>query len=112
MPHDLMQAQQLHPSTTALGIFAARLGKLKWICVQDLYTFCAFALLLQFCIFMLFISKARQHAHSPETTFKGVVNMIIAAVPTGVPTGQNPALAHPLLSCAQVFLEDDARLGG
>ena len=57
------------------------------LCIQDLYAFCAYALLLQLCIFMLFVSKAAQYAHSTEDIIQRVLNVFIAAVPTGAPTG-------------------------
>ena len=56
--------------------------------MQDLYAFCAYALLLQICIFMLFVSKASQYAHSTEDTLQRVLNVFIAAVPVGAPTGE------------------------
>lgn len=54
--------------------------------LQDLMRFCAFALLLQICIFCLYLNKARQFYHGPEEVFRRVVNVFIAAVPTGLAT--------------------------
>ena len=54
--------------------------------LQDLYRFCAFALLLQISIFFLYISKAHHFYHGPEETIKRVIDVFIAAVPTGLAT--------------------------
>ena len=56
------------------------------ICLQDLMRFCAFALLLQISIFCLYIEKARYIYHGPQEVFQRVVNVLIAAVPTGLAT--------------------------
>ena len=70
------------------------------LCMQDLYAFCAYALLLQICIFMLFVSKASQYAHSRADTVQRVLNVFIAAVPTGAPTGE----AYAQLVCKPAWL--------
>ena len=55
-------------------------------CLQDLMRFCAFALLLQISIFCLYIEKARHFYHGPQEVVQRVVNVLIAAVPTGLAT--------------------------
>ena len=54
--------------------------------LQDLYRFCVFALLLQLSIFFLYITKAGQFYHGPKEAVERVVNVFIAAVPTGLAT--------------------------
>ena len=64
--------------------------------LQDVYTFCGFALVLQLYIFVLFMVKASQYAHSTQDTVQRVINMLIAAVPTGAPTGAPCSSSKPL----------------
>lgn len=54
--------------------------------MQDLLRFCAFALLLQICIFFLYIESARQFYRGPQEVVERVVNVFVAAVPTGLAT--------------------------
>lgn len=54
--------------------------------LQDLLRFCAFALLLQICIFTLYIERARRFNQGPREVVERVVNVLIAAVPTGLAT--------------------------
>jgi len=42
---------------------------------------------------MLFVVKSSQYAHSTEDTTQRVVNMLIAAMPTGAPTSKFAAVA-------------------
>ncbi len=42
---------------------------------------------------MLFVVKSSQYAHSTEDTTQRVVNMLIAAMPTGAPTSESAAVA-------------------
>ena len=54
--------------------------------LQDLLCFCAFALLLQISIFVLYIDRARRSHHDPREVVERVVNVLVAAVPTGLAT--------------------------
>lgn len=65
--------------------------------LQDLLRFYFFAFLLQLCIFMLYAAKAGQHPESAQQHLNRVVNIFIAAAPTGVPTVIIAALAYCIL---------------
>lgn len=62
--------------------------------LQDLYQFCAVALLFQICFFMLYVARAVRHPDSVQGTVNSVVGILIAAVPTAVPTVVVAALAY------------------
>ena len=55
-------------------------------CTQDLYKFCSVALVFQISIFCLYIASARKHNSGPADIMHRVVDVFIAAVPTGIPT--------------------------
>ena len=59
------------------------------LCLQDFYKFCVFAFVLQVCIFMLSVSRLSQHAHPGQEIFKRTMSVLIAAIPTGAPTGKD-----------------------
>ena len=54
--------------------------------LQDLFSFCAFALLLHIGIFMLYITRARTYYHGPSDVVKRVINIFLGAFPTGLAT--------------------------
>lgn len=54
--------------------------------MQDLYKFCSVALILQLSIFTLFLSSANKYHDSLGDSARRVVDVFIAAVPTGIPT--------------------------
>ena len=66
------------------------LNKTHAVVLQDLLKFYSFAFLLQLCIFMLYVGKANKHPASlkdtAETVVTRVINVFIAAAPTGAPT--------------------------
>ncbi len=53
---------------------------------QDLFSFCALALLLHIGIFVLYITRAGTYYHGPSDVVKRVVNIFMGAFPTGVAT--------------------------
>ena len=55
-------------------------------CLQDLFSFCAFALLLHIGIFVLYITRARTYYHGPSDVVKRVANIFLGAFPTGLAT--------------------------
>ena len=57
--------------------------------MQDFYKFCFVAFVLQVCIFMLSVSRLSQHSPSGEDTFKRTMSVLVAAIPTGAPTGKS-----------------------
>lgn len=69
--------------------------------LQDLLKFYFFAFLLQLCIFMLYVSKANKHPASLKDTARSivtrVVDVFIAAAPTGAPTVIVAALTYCIL---------------
>ncbi len=75
-----------------------------YLCLQDFYKFCVFAFLLQVCIFMLSVSRLSQHAHSGDDTFKRTMSVLIAAIPTGAPTGKCLVASLYTITC-RVFLQ-------
>ena len=54
--------------------------------LQDLLRFCAFALLLQILIFILYVDRARRFYHGAPEVLERVISVLIAAVPTGLAT--------------------------
>ena len=62
--------------------------------LQDLLKFYFFAFLLQLCVFMLFVSKANMHPHTARSVVTRVVDIFIAAAPTGAPTVVVAALTY------------------
>ena len=56
------------------------------MCLQDLYLFCSFALVLQLAMLMLYATKAAQHPHSAASVIKHAADAVISAVPIGIPT--------------------------
>ena len=64
--------------------------------VQDLLQFYSFAFLLQLCIFMLFVSKANKHppTQTARSVVTRVIDVFIAAAPTGAPTVVVAALTY------------------
>ena len=71
------------------------------VVLQDLLKFYFFAFLLQLCIFVLYVAKTNKHPASPRitaiTTTTRVVNIFIAAAPTGAPTVIVAALTYCIL---------------
>ena len=53
-----------------------------------------FAFLLQLCIFMLYVGKANKHPASARSIVTRVVDVFIAAAPTGAPTVIVAALTY------------------
>ena len=68
------------------GCKSSQSTHLRCVPVQDLCRFCGFALLLQLCIFCLYISKVHQFQQGPKKVFVRLVDVFIAAVPTGLAT--------------------------
>ncbi|KAL0021224.1 hypothetical protein WJX79_004043 [Trebouxia sp. C0005] len=60
----------------------------------DYLWFCSFALGLQLCVLMLFLSSIRWHHPSNAYIAKRLLDMLIAAAPTGVPTVTTFALGR------------------
>jgi len=73
--------------------------------LQDFFKFCCFALLLQICLFTLYLAKAHQHAAPVQQTFTRVINVLIASVPTGAPTVVIAALAYCMLHLQSQHIE-------
>lgn len=67
--------------------------------LQDVYKYCAYALVLQLGVFALYLTRARRHAQSVGMVFQRLVEVVIAAVPSQIPAVINLAL----LRCAVVL---------
>ena len=62
--------------------------------VQDMYQFCAVALLFQACFFMLYIARAGRQPESARVTIDRVLDVFVAAVPPAAPAVVVAALAY------------------
>ncbi len=69
-------------------------SSMTWL--QDLFSFCALALLLHISIFVLYITRARTYYHGPSDVVKRVVNIFLGAFPTGLAT----VLIFSLVDCS------------
>lgn len=67
--------------------------------LQDVYKYCAYALVLQLGIFVLYLSRADRHAQTAGMILQRLVEVVIAAVPSQIPAVINFAL----LRCAVVL---------
>lgn len=77
--------------------------------LQDLLKFYSFALLLQLCLFMLYVAKANKHPASVQDTARSIVTRVIAvfvaAAPTGAPTVIVAALTFCIIHLRKSSLE-------
>ncbi len=69
-------------------------SSMTWL--QDLFSFCALALVLHIGIFILYITRARTYYHGPSDVVKRVVNIFLGAFPTGLAT----VLIFSLVDCS------------
>lgn len=56
------------------------------VTVQDLFLYCAFALVLQLAIFSLYLSRVRRRPHDTASVIQHVGDTLVAAAPTGICT--------------------------
>ena len=54
--------------------------------LQDLYSFCGFVMVLQLAMFMAYALRVAQYPHSTASVVKHAADVVISAVPTGIPT--------------------------
>ena len=69
------------------------------VALQDIYQYCAFALILQLGLFVLYLSRARRHAQTAGMVVQRLVEVVIAAVPSQIPA----VIDLAVLRCAIVL---------
>lgn len=67
--------------------------------LQDLLKFYFFALLLQLCVFMLYVAKANKHLSSVQDTARSTVTQVIAVFIAAAPTGAPTVIVAALTFC-------------